>query len=71
MVVRCSLCRKVVLAPDPHDFSPGTKAVYEMFDKKCECNNVYWDEETNKIMTDGNAELWHPPEQNWVKYYVA
>lgn len=70
MVVRCSSCKKVVIAPDPHQI-PSIKSVYEIFDKKCACNNVYWDEETNNIMADGDAELWHPPQQNWVKYYSA
>ena len=68
MVVRCSSCRGVVLAPDPHRTDLLIGSVYAMFDKKCKCGNVHYDEDTNLIAADSDAELWHPPEQQWVRY---
>jgi hypothetical protein len=66
MVVQCSLCKKVVIAPD--DPTPESLHLYSMFDDACKCGAVNYCKVTNVITAKKDARRWCTVAEDWTPY---
>lgn len=68
MVVKCEICNKVVVFPDPDRVTSTSISVYNCLPFSCKCGKVKVNDKLTHIDADGDASVWSIVDDAWLPY---